>query len=58
MDNASCHSGLLDKPSTQSWGKGQIIAWLQEKRIPFPEGSFKGKLLNLLLNAYKSPRKR
>jgi hypothetical protein len=53
--HASYYSILLEKPPTQSWRKDQIIAWLQEKRIPTPKGSFKAELLNLA-NAYKSPR--
>jgi hypothetical protein len=50
---------MMDMHNTTAsfWRKDQIIAWLQEKRIPTPKGSFKAELLNLA-NAYKSPRKR
>jgi hypothetical protein len=49
MDNAPYHSILLEKPPTQSWRKDEIIAWLQQKGIPFAEGSFKAELLNLTI---------
>jgi hypothetical protein len=57
IDSAPYHSVLLEKPPTQSWRKEEIIAWLQEKRIPFTEGSFKAELLNLT-TATTSSRKR
>jgi hypothetical protein len=37
--------------------KDEITAWLQEKGIPFTEGSFKAELLNLA-TANTSSRKR
>jgi hypothetical protein len=57
MDNASYHNVLVEKPPTQSWRKDEIIAWLQEKRIPFAEGLFKAELLNLAI-ANTSSKKR
>jgi hypothetical protein len=57
MDNASYHSVLIEKPPTQSRRKDEIIAWLQEKVIPFVEGSFKAELLNLAI-ANMSSKKR
>jgi hypothetical protein len=49
MDNTPHHSFLLEKPPTQTWRKDEITAWLQQKRIPFAEGSFKAELLNLTI---------
>jgi hypothetical protein len=49
MDNAPYHSILLEKPATQNRRKDEIIAWLQQKGIPFAEGSFKAELLNLAI---------
>jgi hypothetical protein len=49
-------SVLLEISPSQSWRKDQVMAWLQEKRIPILEDSFKDELLNLV-SAYKSPRK-
>jgi hypothetical protein len=49
LDNASYHNVLVEKPPTQSWRKDEIIAWLQEKGIPFAEGLFKTELLNLAI---------
>jgi hypothetical protein len=46
-DNAPYHNVLVEKPPTQNWRKDDIIAWLLEKGIPFPEVSFKAELLNL-----------
>jgi hypothetical protein len=57
MDSASYHSVLLEKPPAQSWRRDEIIAWLQEQKINFPEGAFKTELLHLT-TANKSPRKR
>jgi hypothetical protein len=57
MNNAPYHSVLLEKPPTWSWRKDKIIVWLQEKVIPFAEGSFKAKLLNPA-TANTSSRKR
>jgi transposase len=41
LDNAPYHS--------ISWRKDEIIAWLQQKGIPFAEGYFKAELLNLTI---------
>jgi lambda repressor-like predicted transcriptional regulator len=49
MDNAPYHSVLLEKSPTQSWRKDEIIAWQQQKGIPFAEGSFKAEILNLAI---------
>jgi hypothetical protein len=49
MYNAPYHSILLEKPPTHSWRKDEIIAWPQQKGIPFTEGSFKAELLNLTI---------
>jgi hypothetical protein len=50
-------SVLLDQLPAQSWRREKIIAWLEEKRIAFPEGGFEAELLHLA-TAMKSPRKR
>jgi hypothetical protein len=57
MDSASYHNVLVEEPPTQSWRKDEIIAWLQEKGIPFAEGSLKAELLNLAI-ANMSTKKR
>jgi hypothetical protein len=49
MDNASYHNVHVEKSPTQSWRKDEIIAWLQEKGIPFAEGLFKAESLNLAI---------
>jgi hypothetical protein len=56
MDNASYHNDL-EKPPKLSWRRDEIIAWLQETRIPFAVRSFKAELQNLA-TANKSSRKR
>jgi lambda repressor-like predicted transcriptional regulator len=57
MDSASYHNVLVEKPPTQSWKKDEIIAWLQEKGIPFAEGSFKAELLNVIIANTSSKKK-
>jgi hypothetical protein len=57
MDNAPYQCVLLAKSPTQSSRKDEIIAWLQQKGIPFTEGYFKAKLLNLA-TANTASRKR
>jgi hypothetical protein len=57
LDSALYHSILLEKPPIRSWRKDEIIAWLQQKGIPFAEGSFKAELLNLAITSTSS-RKR
>jgi hypothetical protein len=47
MDSAPYHSVLLEKPPTQSWKEDGIIAWLQEKGMPFTKGSFRAELPHL-----------
>jgi hypothetical protein len=29
---------LLEKPPIQSWRRDEVIAWLQENRITYPQG--------------------
>jgi hypothetical protein len=56
VDSSPYHSVLLEKPQTQSWRKDEIIASLQEKGIPFAQGSFKAELLNLAMPTHPQER--
>jgi transposase len=53
LDNASYHSRISKKQPTSSWTKGNIINWLKENNIQFPEKSFKVELLNIARNNRK-----
>ena len=50
MDNASYHNFIApeDKIPTSAWTKPQIISWLQQKDISFPEHALKAELLNIV----------
>ena len=37
MDNASYHSRRKEAVPTSSWHKGDMITWLMEKGIPYPD---------------------
>jgi transposase len=53
LDNASYHSRISKKQPTSSWTKGNIVNWLKENNIQFPEKSFKVELLNIARNNRK-----
>jgi lambda repressor-like predicted transcriptional regulator len=57
MDSATYHNVLVKKRPTKSWRKDEIIAWLQEKGIPFAEGLFKAELLNLAITNTSSKKR-
>lgn len=48
MDNASYHSRVKDKCPTSSSKKGDMVTWLQERGVCFPEDLRKPELYNLV----------
>ncbi|KAB0792942.1 hypothetical protein PPYR_12562 [Photinus pyralis] len=47
MDNASYHSGLLEKIPTKSWTKQRMIEWLGENNIGYPEKAMKDQIWSI-----------
>ncbi|KAB0792604.1 hypothetical protein PPYR_14563 [Photinus pyralis] len=47
MDNASYHSGLLEKIPTKSWTKQRMIEWLGKKNIGYPEKAMKDQIWSI-----------
>ncbi|XP_031357316.1 uncharacterized protein LOC116181178 [Photinus pyralis] len=48
MDNASYHSGLLEKIPTKSWTKQRMIEWLGKKNIGYPEKAMKDQIWSIV----------
>ncbi|KAB0796612.1 hypothetical protein PPYR_10673, partial [Photinus pyralis] len=44
IDNAPYHSTLVEKLPTSSWTKGDMVAWLTRRNIPFDSTLFKPEL--------------
>ncbi|KAB0800354.1 hypothetical protein PPYR_06094 [Photinus pyralis] len=52
MDNASYHSGLLEKIPTKSWTKQRMIEWLGEKNIGYPEKAMKDQIWSIQIDTF------
>ena len=48
MDNASYHSRRKEAMPTSSWCKGDMITWLMEKDIPYPDKNTKKILYDII----------
>ena len=48
MDNASYHSRRKEAMPTSSWRKGDMITWLMDKGIPYPDKNTKKILYDII----------
>ncbi|XP_031348399.1 uncharacterized protein LOC116174599 [Photinus pyralis] len=48
IDNAPYHSTLVEKLPTSSWTKGDMVAWLTRRNIPFDSTLFKPELYSFI----------
>lgn len=48
MDNASYHNKLLEKQPTSNSRKAELIKWLQDRRITFPERATNAELYEII----------
>lgn len=48
MDNASYHSGLIEKIPNQSWTKQSLVEWLEQRNIPIPILAMKDQIWDIL----------
>lgn len=48
IDNAPYHSRKMELGPTSKWRKAQIIDWLKEKNVTFPENLTKEKLMTIV----------
>jgi len=48
MDNAACHSGLIETVPNITWSKKLLMGWLEERQIPFPPTAMKDEIWKIV----------